>query len=72
MAPGCSPPSASSTRSVVPRSASFDIVAMGTTPYDITVYQPLLFAGRSLGHVVDELGRFLSSYDDDRYLELVR
>jgi len=50
----------------------FDIVAMGTTPYDITVYQPLLFAGRSMSHVVDELGSFLSSYDDDRYLELAR
>ena len=47
-----------------------DIVAMGKTPYDITVYQPLLFAGRSLGHVIDELGRFLTTYDDDRYLEL--
>jgi phenylalanine-4-hydroxylase len=50
----------------------FDIVAMGTTAYDITVYQPLLFAGRSMGQVVDELGAFLSTYDDDRYLELVR
>jgi phenylalanine-4-hydroxylase len=49
----------------------FDIVAMGTTAYDITVYQPLLFAGRSMAHVVDELGSFLSTYDDDRYLELV-
>jgi phenylalanine-4-hydroxylase len=50
----------------------FDIVAMGTTAYDITVYQPLLFAGRSMRHVVDELGAFLSTYDDGRYLELVR
>jgi phenylalanine-4-hydroxylase len=49
-----------------------DIVAMGTTPYDITVYQPLLFAGRSLAHVVDELSGFLSTYDEDRYLELTR
>jgi phenylalanine-4-hydroxylase len=49
----------------------FDIVAMGTTAYDITVYQPLLFAGRSMAHVVDELSSFLSTYDDDRYLELV-
>jgi phenylalanine-4-hydroxylase len=49
----------------------FDIVAMGTTAYDITVYQPLLFAGRSMAHVVDELGSFLSTYDDDRYLEFV-
>jgi phenylalanine-4-hydroxylase len=49
----------------------FDIVAMGTTAYDITVYQPLLFAGRSMSQVVDELGAFLSTFDDDRYLELV-
>jgi phenylalanine-4-hydroxylase len=49
----------------------FDIVAMGTTAYDITVYQPLLFAGRSMAQVVDELGAFLSTYDDERYLELV-
>jgi phenylalanine-4-hydroxylase len=44
---------------------------MGTTAYDITKYQPLLFAGRSLAHVVDELGTFLSGYDDDAHQRLV-
>ena len=48
----------------------FDLRAMGTTAYDITVYQPLLFAGRSLQHVVDELGAFLGTYDDDAYHRL--
>jgi phenylalanine-4-hydroxylase len=49
----------------------FDVRAMGTTAYDITVYQPLLFAARSLQHVIDELGGFLSSYDDDAYQRLI-
>jgi phenylalanine-4-hydroxylase len=48
----------------------FDLKAMGTTAYDITVYQPVLFAGRSLQHVVDELGGFLSGYDDDAFHRL--
>jgi phenylalanine-4-hydroxylase len=47
-----------------------DIRAMGTTAYDITVYQPLLFAGCSLQHVIDELGRFLDTYDDDAFHRL--
>jgi phenylalanine-4-hydroxylase len=51
---------------------SFDLVAMGTMSYDITRYQPVLFAGRSLAHVVDELGGFLRTYDDDAYEHLVR
>jgi len=49
----------------------FDLRAMGTTDYDITVYQPLLYAGRSMTHVVDELSAFLSSYDDDAYAKLI-
>jgi phenylalanine-4-hydroxylase len=49
----------------------FDLRAMGTTAYDITAYQPLLFAGRSLQHVIDELGSFLSTYDDDAHLRLI-
>jgi phenylalanine-4-hydroxylase len=49
----------------------FDLRAMGTTAYDITVYQPLLYAGRSMTHVVDELSAFLSSYDDDAYAKLI-
>jgi phenylalanine-4-hydroxylase len=49
----------------------FDLTAMGTTDYDITVYQPLLYAGRSVAHVVDELGAFLSTYDDDAFARLI-
>jgi phenylalanine-4-hydroxylase len=49
-----------------------DIPAMGTTAYDITVYQPLLFAGRSLQHVVDELSAFFGSFDDDAYHRLIK
>jgi len=33
--------------------------------YDITVYQPNLFAARSLTHVQDFLGEFLASVDDE-------
>jgi len=44
-----------------------DIVAMGSTAYDITHYQPLLFAGSSFEHVVDELSAFFVSYDDDAF-----
>src|SRR5262245_27683683 len=43
----------------------WDITAMGTQEYDITVYQPVLFAARSFDHAVDELHTFFSTYDDD-------
>jgi len=49
----------------------FDVRTMGTTDYDITVYQPLLFAGRSMAQVVDELGAFLSGFDDDAFAKLI-
>ena len=42
-----------------------DIAAMGTTTYDITHYQPLLFCGESLEHVEDVVGGFFESADDD-------
>ena len=44
---------------------------MGTTPYDITRYQPVLFAGTSLAQLLDELGSFFASYDDEAYARLV-
>jgi phenylalanine-4-hydroxylase len=43
----------------------WDIAAMGTQSYDITVYQPVLFAARSFDHAVEALHEFFSSYDDD-------
>jgi phenylalanine-4-hydroxylase len=48
----------------------FDLRAMGTQPYDITVYQPVLFAARSFDHAVDELLGFFTTYDDDAYRRL--
>ncbi len=42
----------------------FDIVAMGSTDYDITQYQPVLFAGRSMDHVVDTLSEWFRVFDD--------
>jgi phenylalanine-4-hydroxylase len=48
----------------------WDLRAMGTTAYDITQYQPLLFAAASTEHVFDELGAFFDGYDDDTYRRL--
>jgi phenylalanine-4-hydroxylase len=42
-----------------------DLADMAAQDYDITVYQPNLFAARSLTHVQDFLGEFLSSVDDE-------
>jgi phenylalanine-4-hydroxylase len=43
----------------------WDIGAMGTLDYDITRYQPVLFAAASFGCMVDELGAFFAGYDDE-------
>lgn len=43
----------------------FDLSLMGTQTYDITKYQPVLFAGESLQHLTDVLGPFFTDYDDD-------
>jgi phenylalanine-4-hydroxylase len=45
-----------------------DIAAMGSTAYDITQYQPLLFAAASFAHAVDALSAFFASYDDDVFV----
>lgn len=45
----------------------FDIAAMGSTAYDITHYQPVLFAGASFDAVVDELSTFFARYDDEAF-----
>ena len=42
----------------------FDITAMGTLTYDISRYQPVLFAASSFEDMVSELGGFFDSYDD--------
>lgn len=50
---------------------AFDITQMGMTPYDITRYQPVLFAGESMAHVIETLSAWLRVYDDDWYDEHV-
>ncbi len=42
-----------------------DIADMGTLNYDITVYQPVLFAAESLDHLEGVVGTFFETADDD-------
>jgi phenylalanine-4-hydroxylase len=42
----------------------WDLREMGTLDYDITRYQPVLFAAPSFEFVVNELGAFFRSFDD--------
>jgi len=42
-----------------------EIAAMATVDYDITSYQPVLFAAESLGHLEDVVGGFFEAADDD-------
>ena len=49
-----------------------DFHDMGTIEYDITHYQPTLFAADSVGQLVDEVGAFFSEFTDDTPLRLAR
>lgn len=42
-----------------------DLADMGTLNYDITAYQPVLFAARSLDHLEDVVGSFFATVDDE-------
>jgi phenylalanine-4-hydroxylase len=42
-----------------------DFAAMGRQAYDITRYQPVLFAARSMTHLLDALADFYSSYQEE-------
>jgi phenylalanine-4-hydroxylase len=44
---------------------SWDIARMGTLEYDITRYQPILFAAESFERMVEDLTGFFSTYDDE-------
>jgi phenylalanine-4-hydroxylase len=48
----------------------WDIGEMGTRDYDITRYQPVLFAAASFDRMVDDLGGFFDAYDEDAYTRL--
>jgi phenylalanine-4-hydroxylase len=49
-----------------------DIAEMGSVEYDITVYQPILYAARSMTHIEDVVGGFFASADDDSPARLLR
>jgi len=42
-----------------------DYLEMGTADYDITHYQPVLYAAEAMGQLVDSLGSFLTEFGDD-------
>lgn len=42
-----------------------DLLDMGTLNYDITKYQPVLFAARSVDHLEDVVGQFFDTVTDD-------
>ena len=48
-----------------------DLHAMGTIGYDISHYQPVLFAGESLQHVVDMVGAFFDDATDETIAPLL-
>jgi len=48
-----------------------DWVAMGTTVYDITRYQPVLYAAGSLDELFERLTAFLDGFDDDAHARLL-
>jgi phenylalanine-4-hydroxylase len=45
---------------------------MGSTTYDITAYQPMLYAAESISHVEDVVGEFFETCDDDAIAQLGR
>jgi phenylalanine-4-hydroxylase len=49
-----------------------DFHAMATIDYDITKYQPVLFAADSMDHLVDAVGGFFASCDDETLQRLER
>jgi phenylalanine-4-hydroxylase len=49
-----------------------DFHTMATIEYDITKYQPVLFAADSMDHLVDSVGSFFATCDDDTLARLDR
>ncbi len=48
-----------------------DVAAMATLDYDITSYQPVLFAADSFAHAHEVLATFFATWDDDALARLV-
>lgn len=49
-----------------------DVRAMATLDYDITRYQPVLFAADSFAHAHEVLATFFAGWDDDAHQRLLR
>jgi phenylalanine-4-hydroxylase len=49
-----------------------DVAEMGTLDYDITKYQPILFAADGIEQLLDEVGGFFAGCDDDSPARLRR
>jgi len=49
----------------------WDLREMGTRSYDITTYQPVLFVAPSFAAMVDRLGTFFDTYDDEEHRRLL-
>ena len=49
-----------------------DFHGMGSIEYDITHYQPVLFAARSMTHLVDAVGAFFAGFTDETPDRLAR
>jgi phenylalanine-4-hydroxylase len=49
-----------------------DFHQMGTIDYDITHYQPVLFAAESMDHLVEAVGGFFAQFDDETPERLAR
>lgn len=47
-----------------------DLLDMGTLNYDITAYQPVLFAAHSLDHLEEVVGNYFDTVDDETHLKL--
>jgi phenylalanine-4-hydroxylase len=43
---------------------------MGRTDYDITRYQPVLFAADGIEQVAEELGAWFATFDETRFASL--
>ena len=50
----------------------WDLAAMATATYDITRYQPVLYAAPSVAELVDRLGACFEAFDDDLAAQLTR
>lgn len=49
----------------------WSVPEMGTLDYDITTYQPVLFEAESFEQMVDDLGAFFGTFDDDACSRLI-